>query len=149
MKYVEVEGVTGATEIVVPPRRYPHGFRVESSDPAGSWSWTHDAVRVVRSLEVPQLWILAVEDREAPVDLTRERLLALAREGRPIDVYEFPGTDHGMYEFVEEADGTRRRTRITEGYFRLVGDWIHGGPSGSYGRVIRLVPAAPAPAGSP
>ena len=44
MKYTEVAGVSGTTDIVVPPRRYPHGFRVESLDPAGTWSWTHDAV---------------------------------------------------------------------------------------------------------
>jgi hypothetical protein len=39
-----------------------------------------------------------------------------------------------MYEFIEEADGTRRRTRITAGYFRLLGDWIKENLQPPYGR---------------
>ncbi|HTF96564.1 MAG TPA: hypothetical protein VL995_10555 [Cellvibrio sp.] len=38
----------------------------------------------------------------------------------------FPESDHGMYEFVELPDGSRRYTRIKNGYFRLVANWIHG-----------------------
>jgi endoglycosylceramidase len=40
-------GATGPTEIAVPRRRWPQGFSVESSDPEGTWSWTHDPVRQV------------------------------------------------------------------------------------------------------
>jgi len=29
-----------------------------------------------------------------------------------------------MYEFGEAKDGTRTRTQITDGYYRLVSDWI-------------------------
>jgi len=96
--------------------------------------WNYDAVGVIRALDVPQLWVIAGEDREAPGDVTRERLAALARTGRPIDLYVFPHTDHGMYEFTEDADGTRHVTRITDGYFRLLGDWIAGDLKAGYGR---------------
>jgi pimeloyl-ACP methyl ester carboxylesterase len=100
--------------------------------------WNHDAVGQLRSLKAPLLWVLAGADREAPIGLTQSRLLALPRTGPPVEVYRFPDTDHGMVEFVEAADGSRRYTRVTEGYFRLVGDWIKGGAAGRYGRAERL-----------
>ncbi|MBL8302875.1 MAG: alpha/beta hydrolase [Ideonella sp.] len=102
--------------------------------------WDHDAVGPLRRLEAPLLWVLAGEDREAPIDTTRRALLALAKEGRPIDVYLFPDTDHGMVEFTTGADGTRQATRITDGYLRLLGDWIHGRMRGPYGRAEKLTP---------
>lgn len=100
--------------------------------------WDHDAVARLRSLQVPLLWVLAGADREAPIGLTQSRLLALRRAGQPVDVYLFPDTDHGMIEFVEAADGSRRYTRFTEGYYRLVADWIRGGATGRYGRAQPL-----------
>ena len=36
--------------VYLPARHYPNGFKVESSDPAGSWSWSWDATK--RTLEV-------------------------------------------------------------------------------------------------
>ncbi len=86
--------------------------------------WNYDAQTVIRSLNVPQLWVLAGDDREAPNELTRSRLASMIRDGRPIDMYVFPHTDHGIYEFVQDADGTRHYTRIADGYFRLLADWI-------------------------
>jgi pimeloyl-ACP methyl ester carboxylesterase len=100
--------------------------------------WNYDAVAVIRSLDIPQLWVIAGEDREAPGDITRERLTALKHEGKPIDLYVFPHTDHGMYEFTEDADGTRHTTRITDGYFRLLGDWIKQDVKSGYGRGERV-----------
>jgi hypothetical protein len=47
------------------------------------------------------------------------------KSGNPIDAYVFPNTDHGILEFIENADGSRRYTRISEGYLRLVTDWIN------------------------
>jgi hypothetical protein len=38
---------TGSTEIAMPPRFYPNGFEVTSSDPAGSWSYYLDDSRNV------------------------------------------------------------------------------------------------------
>jgi uncharacterized protein len=100
--------------------------------------WDHDAVKPLRQLEAPLLWVLAGEDREAPIETTRSALLGLAKEGKPVDVYLFPDTDHGMFEFTTNADGSRTATRITDGYLKLLGDWIKGRASGNYGRAEKL-----------
>jgi uncharacterized protein len=100
--------------------------------------WDYDAIAALATVEVPLLWVLAEDDREAPIDSTREALFALIAAGRPIDLYLFPGTDHGMFEYVDLADGTRRYTRITEGYLRLLADWVKGRADGDYGRGVRL-----------
>jgi endoglycosylceramidase len=42
---------SGPSEIVVPHRRFPNGFTVESSDPAGTWSSTYDPERQILTLE--------------------------------------------------------------------------------------------------
>lgn len=100
--------------------------------------WNYDALTVIRSLSIPQLWVVAGDDSVAPGGLTRSRLGALQREGKPIDLYVFPHTDHGMYEFVEDADGTRHNTRIADGYFSLLADWMRQRPASTYGRGERI-----------
>lgn len=95
--------------------------------------WHYDAKAVLRSISMPQLWVLAGEDREAPNLLTQRRLGDLVDVGKPIDIAIFPNTDHGIYEFTEDADGTRHITRHPEGYFRLLGDWIKGTLHAPYG----------------
>jgi len=100
--------------------------------------WDYDSVAALRRVKVPVLWVLAGEDREAPIETTRAALLQLKKAGKPIDVYLFPNTDHGMLEFVTNADGSRTMTRITDGYLRLVGDWIKGRVAGPYGRAVKL-----------
>ncbi|HET6553391.1 MAG TPA: alpha/beta hydrolase [Dyella sp.] len=100
--------------------------------------WRYDAVAALRALDIPQLWVLAGEDREAPNAITQQRLIDLKRQGKPIDLYVFPRTDHGMYEFTQDADGTRHVTRITDGYFRLLADWIRQQDRPPYGAGRRL-----------
>ena len=100
--------------------------------------WDYDAVAALKKLDAPLLWVLAGEDREAPIETTRGALLGLAKAGKPVDVYLFPGTDHGMFEFTTNADGSRKVTRITEGYLKLLGDWIKGSARGAYGRAEHL-----------
>lgn len=102
--------------------------------------WDYDAVEPLRKLDARLLWVLAGEDREAPIETTRDALLGLAKQGKPIDIYLFPDTDHGMFEFTTRADGSRNMTRITDGYLKLLGDWIKGRASGSYGRAKMLNP---------
>jgi uncharacterized protein len=104
--------------------------------------WDYDAVAVLERLNVPLLWVLAAEDREAPIEKTRDVLRSLAARGKPVDTWEFPRTDHGMFEFTTRPDGTRQVTRITEGYLRLVADWIRGEPAATYGNGTRLTTAA-------
>ncbi len=96
--------------------------------------WDYDAVRHLRNVRAPQLWVLAGADREAPSEVTLQRLRPLQHDGLRITLYRFPDTDHGMYEFVQASDGTRRNTRITDGYLRLLGDWIKGQSHTPYGR---------------
>lgn len=96
--------------------------------------WDYDATAALRRVKAPQLWILAEQDREAPPATSLDRLGELQREGRPVSLYSFPDTDHGMVEFRQSADGSRTVTRITDGYFRLIGDWVWQRPLGSYGR---------------
>lgn len=101
--------------------------------------WRHDGLAVLKQLpRTPILWVIAGADREAPPEVTRQRLLELHRAGQPIDLFLFPDTDHGMVEFTESADGERRITRVTDGYFRLLGDWIHARLAPPYGRGVRL-----------
>lgn len=100
--------------------------------------WHYDAIAAIRALGIPQLWVLAGEDRDAPEALTRERLTALKREGKPIELVVYPHTDHGMYEFVQDKDGPRHVTRITDGYFRLLADWIRQQDRPPYGTGERI-----------
>ncbi|MGJ4801625.1 alpha/beta hydrolase family protein [Luteimonas sp. SDU82] len=97
-------------------------------------SWDYEPLPVLQSLAVPQLWVVAAEDREAPNVETLRRIRALQAKGRPIDLAVFPDTDHGMLEY-EERDGERVMLRHADGYFRLVADWIAGGElDAPYGR---------------
>ncbi|SNS55095.1 alpha/beta hydrolase family protein [Sphingopyxis indica] len=100
--------------------------------------WDYDAVAALKKLESPLLWVLAGEDREAPIETTRGALTDLAAAGRPVDVYLFPQTDHGMVEFTTDAGGERHITRITDGYLKLLGDWMKGDVAGRYGRAEHL-----------
>lgn len=103
--------------------------------------WNYDAVAVLHRLNTPLLWVLAEQDREAPIERTRELLLSLAASGKPVEVYLFPDTDHGMVEFTVAPDGSRQITRITDGYLKLLGDWIRGINTPPYGRGERLEPS--------
>ncbi|ESQ91254.1 hypothetical protein ABAC460_06730 [Asticcacaulis sp. AC460] len=96
--------------------------------------WDYDSTSVLKGLDVPLLWTIAERDREAPIDQTLASLRDFKKRGKPFDVYVFPDTDHGMYEFVEKPDGTRTNTRVTDGYFKLLGDWIAARPRHPYGR---------------
>ena len=96
--------------------------------------WRYDAMGWLRKVKAPQLWVIAAQDREAPPQTTLDRLQTLRREGHDIAIVRFPDTDHGMVEFTQDAKGERTTTRVTDGYFRLLGDWIKGGTRPPYGR---------------
>ena len=100
--------------------------------------WDYDAAAVLKRLKVPLLWVLAEDDREAPIETSRGVLSSLIASGKPLDVYVFPHTDHGMFEYEVLPDGSRRSTRITDGYLRLLGDWMKGDVRGRYGSGVGL-----------
>jgi len=95
--------------------------------------WSLNPMDVMRGVDVPQLWVLAGEDREAPIDLTLERLSALRQEGKDITIYTFPDTDHGMWEYTLRGDGSREMTQVTMGYYDLMADWAKGAVTADYG----------------
>lgn len=90
-------------------------------------SWEYEPMPVLQSVKQPLLWIIAGADREAPPEETRRRLLAVAKGKPNVTVVEFPGTDHGIIKFDVEPDGERVETRVAEGYFRMLVDWIRDG----------------------
>ena len=96
--------------------------------------WNYDSTSVLKRLQIPLLWTIAAKDREAPINETVASLTTFQKQGKPFDAYIFPDTDHGMYEFVEKPDGSRSNTRVTDGYFKLIGDWIIGRTDSHYGR---------------
>jgi len=89
----------------------------------------YDPMPVLSNLDVPQLWLLGGQDRDAPPFETLRRLDRLKRAGRPITIFVFPHADHGMYEFEIDAHGERVSTRQPEGYLRMMVDFIKHGPS--------------------
>ena len=99
--------------------------------------WSLNPMEVLRAVRTPQLWVLAAEDREAPIALTLERLGALREQGSDITIYLFPDTDHGMWEFDQAADGSRDFTRVTPGFYDLMADWAKGALDGKYGAARR------------
>ena len=96
--------------------------------------WDYDSRPVLARLKVPQLWILAEADREAPPETSLAALQEARAKGSDLTIYSFPDTDHGIVEFTQAADGTRTYTRVADGYFRLLGDWIKGKVGNTYGR---------------
>ncbi|GFE82745.1 hypothetical protein GCM10011487_47450 [Steroidobacter agaridevorans] len=88
----------------------------------------YDPMPVLSNLDVPQLWVLGGQDRDAPPRQTLRRLEALRKAGRPITAAVFPDADHGMYEFETQADGERVSTRQPQGYFQMMQDFIEGKP---------------------
>lgn len=100
--------------------------------------WDYDAVAALNRLQAPLLWVLAGEDREAPIEGTSRALLDLRSKGKKLDAFIFPGTDHGMMEFRVNPDGSRTSTRITDGYLQLLADWIKGKTKTAYGKSYPL-----------
>jgi len=86
--------------------------------------WHYDAVAALRQVKAPQLWLLASQDRDAPSHTTLDRLAALQRDGRPIEVTVYPRTDHGMFQFEDQPDGSRKRTSHPATYFGDIARWM-------------------------
>lgn len=108
-------------------------------------SWDYEPMPVLEALPMPQLWVIAADDLEAPNAETLRRLRLLQSRQRPVDLAVFPRTDHGIYEFEANDEG-RVMLRHPEGYFRLLADWIrHPALEGDYGSAM-LEPSRRAPA---
>ena len=99
--------------------------------------WSIKPMDVLRTVDVPQLWVLAADDREAPVATTLDRLLTLREEGKDIRILVYPNTDHGMREFVQADDGSRRYTRVTDTFYDSLADWAFGELDDVYGDSVQ------------
>jgi pimeloyl-ACP methyl ester carboxylesterase len=88
-------------------------------------SWEYDPMPTLRGLSVPQLWLIAEQDLEAPPAETLQRLRMLQNEGKPLTIVSFPNTDHGIRSF-EIENGKRVETRYAPGSQRIIADWILG-----------------------
>jgi hypothetical protein len=105
--------------------KYPHwALRAYSKrNPQLTASWFYDPLPVLSHLDVPLLWLIAGQDREAPNEVTIERLRQLRQTGRPVEMVIFPTADHGLREF-EIRNGKRVATRYVPGYFRMEWEWM-------------------------
>ncbi len=86
-------------------------------------SWEYEPLPVLRALQVPQFWMIAADDTEAPAAETIARIRSLQAEGRPIDLAIYPGADHGMILTERDEEGERRTGHVRD-YFRTLADWI-------------------------
>lgn len=107
-------------------------------------SWDYDPLPVLSRLDTPMLWIQAEDDIGAPPDATRQRLIDLAAQGRPVTLLEYPDTDHGIVRFETAPNGVRTSLGYAPGYFQAVLDWARSGRlNGDYGDGIVLTGDAP------
>lgn len=95
--------------------------------------WHYDSQSVLKRLDVPQLWIMGGADSIAPSSYSIERLRALQRQGKAIDIAIFPNADHGIYEYRTAKLKFAGGARTSMGYYGLVFDWINGKLDRQYG----------------
>ena len=97
-------------------------------------SWDYDPLPVLSTLDAPMLWIQAEKDTGAPPQATRQRLIDLSTQGRPVTLLEYPDTDHGIVRFETSPDGVRTSIGYAPGYYQAVLDWARTGRlDGDYG----------------
>ncbi|MES3021507.1 MAG: alpha/beta hydrolase [Pseudomonadota bacterium] len=99
--------------------------------------WSQNPMQALQKVDVPQLWAFASEDRQAPIALTIERLAQLRKQGKDVSIHVFPEAEHGMWNYEQAADFSRKRTRIAPGFHDLMADWAKGERDGKYGAAIR------------
>lgn len=85
--------------------------------------WDYDPRHTLEKLNVPMLWLVGAEDREAPPEETLARLDAFKRQGKPFEVALFPGADHGIVLFRVEK-GQRVITGYHPDYARTKSEWV-------------------------
>ncbi len=66
-------------------------------------NWDHDSHAVLGRFEIPTLWQLAGDDREAPSADTAKAVQALQGAGKPHQLHVYPLTDHGILRYRAQA----------------------------------------------
>ncbi len=104
--------------------RYPEvALRIVGPMRNQGTSWRYEPVPILRAIDVPQFWIIAGDDTEAPPEETIARIRALQTEGRPIDLAIYPGADHGMTLAERNGDALRETGHVRD-YHRQIAAWI-------------------------
>jgi dienelactone hydrolase len=94
----------------------------------------YDPMTTLRAGTVPQLWIMAGEDYEAPSAESSRRIKSLIAADHPFTLAYYPNAEHGLTLFDVTADGSRISTRYAPGYFQLIRDFVRDGQlTGTYG----------------
>ncbi|MEO1658023.1 MAG: alpha/beta hydrolase [Pseudomonadota bacterium] len=99
------------------------GLRIIGPFRSAGTPWDYDPRSTIEGLDVPQLWVIAEDDRSAPSGPTIAILKEIQETKDDLDLVIFPDTDHGIIEFIEAADGTRSYTKVADGYYALVRDY--------------------------
>jgi len=95
----------------------------------------YEPMPTLRASTTPQLWILGSDDLEAPSPETSRRIKSLIADGKDYTLAVYPGAEHGMTEFIVDANGERQSTRFSPGYFAMIRDFARDGVlHGSYGK---------------
>ena len=81
---------------LMPEFRGPHGY---------------DPVPVLQSLDVPALWLLGLDDRSIPIQVTLDNLKALKAAGRPFDWRTYDGLGHSLGPAIWDDIGPWVTTR--------------------------------------
>jgi pimeloyl-ACP methyl ester carboxylesterase len=101
----------------------------------------YEPMPTLRASTTPQLWILGSDDLQAPSAETSRRITSLIDAGKDFTLAINPGAEHGMTEYVLDANGERQSTRFSPGYFAMMRDFARDGAlHGSYGRAVITAP---------
>ena len=116
--------------------QHPDDAELRALAPEFDWHtpFHYDPMPTLRADRVPQLWILAGEDYEAPSAETSRRIKSLIADGLPFTLAYYAGAEHGITLFETGVDGSRTSTRYASGYFRMIRDFARDGQlHGTYG----------------
>jgi pimeloyl-ACP methyl ester carboxylesterase len=86
----------GEANALMPQFQGPHGY---------------DPVPVLQALDVPALWLLGLDDRSIPIQVTLDNLSALKAAGRPFEWRTYPGLGHGLGPAIWDDIGPWVSTR--------------------------------------
>jgi len=114
----DLGGDITATLMLTPPEGLPQ-LKAAFDFP---YDLGYDPLPAARTLSIPQLWLLAGSDTEAPHESTLALLQGLQREGKPINVILFPQADHGI--IAVDPVSHKLADRTAPGYFERLASWI-------------------------
>jgi hypothetical protein len=98
----------------------------------GATPFRYDPMPVLRASTTPQLWVLGSDDLEAPAAETARRIGSLIKARRDFTLAVYPGAEHGMTDYEQNAKGERVDTRFAPGYFQMMADFIRRGRIGDH-----------------